>query len=105
MFDDLQHLRDDPSLFHLLNYYVQDGAADREAWQDRLMQLDEAPAGDLVQWHGELLAYGWIEQNTGTVSILRPGTVPQCYRPTTAGQRAIRRVRAHCDAEDDGGAA
>ena len=51
---------------------VVDAVPDREAWQDRLMQLGNAVPKDMVRWHGELLAYGWLEQNSGFVS---PGSV------------------------------
>jgi hypothetical protein len=43
----------------------------------------------LVRLHGELLAYGWLEQNTGAVSASR-GAPPACYRVTAAGLRALK---------------
>lgn len=93
MFDEIQALRTDPGLFRLLAHYAVAGAVDREAWQDRLMELDHRPAKDLVQLHGLLLAYGWIEQNTGVVR--------GCYRVTTAGQRAVKQVRAEHEGGDE----
>jgi hypothetical protein len=82
MFDELERLSESEPLFALLAYYARAGAADREAWQGRMMQLEGARAEDLVKLHGELIAYDWVEQNTGAV--------PQCYRVTAAGLRAFR---------------
>ncbi len=95
MFDELDRLGDDENLFALLAHYARLGAADREAWQDRLMQMDGARAEELVRLHGELIAYDWVEQNTGAVSAARAGAVPQCYRVTPAGLRAFRQGTAH----------
>src|SRR5947209_5971276 len=89
MFDQSQRLRDSQHLFLLLTHYARLAAADREAWQDRLMQLPGVQPKDLVRLHGELLAQHWIEQNTGITPLLRAGSVPCCYRVTPAGQRAL----------------
>ena len=43
----------------------------------------------LARLHGELLAYGWLEQNTGLTPVLRRGEAPACYRITAAGLRAL----------------
>ena len=43
--------------------------------------------------HGELIAFGWVEQNTGQV--------PSCYRITLAGLRAIRQAKAQENEDDD----
>ncbi len=93
MFDELDHLREDARLAGLLTHYAECGAADREAWQDRLMTLDGVPADTLVKLHGALIAFDWLEQNTGATPDARPGAVPQCYRITPAGQRALRKAR------------
>jgi hypothetical protein len=90
MFDELERLGEDPRLFVLLAHYARAGAADREAWQDRLMAMDGVRPEDLVKLHGELIAYDWVEQNTGAASAPRAGVVPQCYRVTPAGMRAFR---------------
>jgi hypothetical protein len=82
-----------PDLRRLLDHYVGACAADREAWQDRLMGLEGVDAGDLVRLHGLLIAFGWLEQNTGNVPIVRAGAVPGCYRVTAAGVRTARLVR------------
>ena len=88
--DEMQRLRDDPHLRELLARYVEAGAEDREAWQDRVMALEGAEARDVARLHGELIAYGWVEQNTGATDILRPGVAACCYRATAAGRRALR---------------
>ena len=97
MFDDLEQLQGDPGLFNLLAHYAA-AAVDREAWQDRVMQLDGVPADALVKLHGRLLACDWIEQNTGSTAVLRRGSVPACYRVTTAGLRAWKQARAGYEA-------
>jgi hypothetical protein len=104
MFDDeIQLLRDRPELFHLLAHYARLGAFDREAWQDRLMELDGTQPRDLTRLHGELIAYGWVVQNTGNTPVIKPGMVAACYRITPAGLRAWRQFqlqRAGLDIED-----
>ena len=100
MFDELDRLRESEALLRVLGHYARAGAADREAWQDRLMPGEDLPARELVKLHGELIAYGWIEQNTGSTPVLKPGQVACCYRITTAGQRAIRWARTE-DVVDD----
>jgi hypothetical protein len=87
MFDELERLRDVKELFDLLTHYQQLGAADREVWQTRRAEMDGVEPRQLVKLHGELLAYGWLEQNTGLTG--------GCYRITTAGIRALKQVRTH----------
>jgi hypothetical protein len=82
MFDEFERLGENEHLFGLLAYYARAGNDDREAWQRRLMQVEGVRAEDLVKLHGELIAYDWVEQNTGAV--------PACYRVTPAGLRAFR---------------
>ena len=48
---------------------------------------------ELVKWHGELIAYGWVEQNTGVVPGVKVGAVLGCYRITPAGVRALKQAR------------
>jgi hypothetical protein len=100
MFDELGHLREDTYLEALLAQYAERGAADREAWQDRVMELDGVTADGLVKLHGALLAYDWIEQNTGVTPILPSVAVPQCYRTTTVGRRALRLARLRREDEE-----
>jgi hypothetical protein len=97
MFDDLEQLQGDPGLFHLLARYAE-ATVDREAWQDRVMQLDGVAVEALVKLHGRLLACDWIEQNTGSTAVLRRGAVPACYRVTTAGLRAWKQARVGFEA-------
>ena len=85
MFDELERLRDVKELFVLLTHYQQAGQPDRLVWQDRLAVMDGVEPRKLVKLHGELLAYGWLEQNTGATAC--------CYRITTGGLRALKQVR------------
>jgi hypothetical protein len=94
MFDDLDRLRAHENLLELLKHYAALGEADREAWQDRVMVRESVDPEELVRLHGELLAFEWIEQNTGILIDPRDGVLPQCYRVTTAGLRALKRVRS-----------
>lgn len=93
MFNELERLRDEPGLYALLNHYAELGAADRQAWLDRRMTLEGADARHLSRLHGELMAHGWLEQNTGVVPAARPDEVPGCYRVTREGARALKKAR------------
>src|SRR4051812_38271234 len=92
MFDELERLRDGKELFALLSHYQQRGEADRQVWQDRLTEMEGVAPRELVKLHGELLAYGWLEQNTGLTPVLRPGAAASCYRITPAGIRALKQA-------------
>lgn len=94
MLDELDRLRESAALRQLLDHYTQRGAADDEAWQDRLMVLAGVKTAELVRLHGELIAWSWVEQNTGNVPVLQPAAVPSCYRATAAGRRALRWAQA-----------
>jgi hypothetical protein len=94
MFNELVRLRDTPSLFELLSLYAGLAAPDRQAWQDRRMQQDGCDGREMTRLHGELIAHGWVEQNTGLTPMLRKGEAPACYRVTTAGLRALKQVKA-----------
>jgi len=87
MDDDFDVLAAMPELSRLLQHYAPPAASDREAWQDRLMELDGVSAKDLTRLHGELIAQGWLEQNTGVTPFVRPGVVAGCYRLTSLGFR------------------
>lgn len=101
MFDELDRLRADENLLELLKHYAALGDPDREAWQDRAMECAGVDRAELVRLHGELLAFEWIQQNTGTVVNMRDGQVPGCYRITTAGLRALKRARSREDDDEE----
>ncbi len=94
MFDEMDRLRDQKELTGLLTHYANLGAADRQVWQDRLLGVEGVEARQLVRLYGELLAYGWLDQNTGLTPVLRRGEAPASYRITTAGLRALKQLRA-----------
>jgi hypothetical protein len=100
--DGWPRLREGEALARLLTHYADLGTADREAWQDRQMGLEGAEPRELVRLHGQLLARGWLEQNTGATSVPRPGVVAACYRVTVAGLRALRQARDGDPGENDG---
>jgi hypothetical protein len=90
MLDNQERLRNDPQLMQLFSHYAKLGETNPEAWHTRLTQLDcELDCDelvDLVKLHGdgELIAFNWIEPNTGET--------PCNYRLTRAGQKAIREI-------------
>jgi hypothetical protein len=104
MWDEFQRLRENDQLAVLLEHYVRLTTEDREAWLDRCMQLDGVEAKGLAELHGLLIAFGWIEQNTGQMPVLQAAGCPGCYRTTAAGRRALQRHRA-ADDEDERAAA
>jgi hypothetical protein len=91
MFDDLDRLRGNARLLRLLDHYAQPALLNPEAWQDRLMSLDGAEPGPMVKLHGDLLAFGWLDQNSG-FTLNQPDGVAACYRITTAGQKALKKL-------------
>ncbi len=93
MFDEFERLCQGPSLFRLLGHYAEPGAKDRESWQDRLMNLEGVSPKELSRLHGELIAYGWVEQNTGTTPVLKPGVAACCYRVTSSGLKTFKLAR------------
>ena len=99
--DGWPRLREGEALARLLTHYADLGTADREAWQDRRMDLEGVEPRELVRLHGQLLARGWLEQNTGATPVLKPGAVAACYRVTAAGLRALRQARNDDLQEDD----
>lgn len=99
MFDDVRRFQKNQHLLQLLDHYAQAGAADRDAWLDRRMQLADVDPHDLSRLHGQLIAFGWIEQNTGVITVLLPGTCAQSYRTTAAGRRALQQARADREAD------
>ena len=93
MFDALERLCGSEGLRALLAHYADRGRADRQAWQDRVLQADGLAPRELTKLHGELLAFGWVEQNTGSTPAPRRCEAPACYRVTPAGLRALRQAR------------
>jgi hypothetical protein len=100
MFDEFQRLRQTQPLLRLLSHYAELGTKDRETWQDRLMELAGTAARELSRLHGELIAYGWVEQNTGTTPVLKPGVAACCYRITSAGLKTFKLAKKQADAEE-----
>jgi hypothetical protein len=94
MFNELERLRDSGELFSLLSHYAELAVPDRQVWQDRRMQQEECAVREMMRLHGELIAYGWVEQNTGVATTLRAGEAPGSYRITPAGLRALKQVKA-----------
>lgn len=82
--DELDRLRSNADLFGLLCHYARLAEAHLEAWHDRLMHLEGVEPPQMARLHGELIAFAWVEQNTGQM--------PACYRITLAGWRAIKQV-------------
>jgi hypothetical protein len=91
MFDESQRLRENPHLLFLLSNYAQHGAEDWTTWRDRLMQIEGVDAKQLSALHGELIAFDWIEQNTGQASAMKDGVIANCYRITLNGLREYGR--------------
>jgi hypothetical protein len=94
MVDEMERLRNSEGLCELLRHYATLAKADRNAWQDRLAELPGTSPRAMILHHGELLAYGWLEQNTGLTPVLRAGCAPDCYRVTAAGLRALKNLHA-----------
>jgi hypothetical protein len=94
MLDELDRLRTKPNLLLLLKHYADLVGPSRETWQDHLMTMEGMEPQELSKLHGELIAFSWIEQNTGNFSVLRAGALPACYRVTLAGLRALQQIQA-----------
>src|SRR5215471_2971002 len=94
MTDELQLLLDSQPLQALLQHYASASDQDREAWFDRVMEWQGVKGEGLVRLHGLLIAFGWIEQNTGNTPVLQNGAAPRCYRASPTGRRALKQVEA-----------
>ena len=55
------------------------------------MQMEGVEAKELSALHGSLMAFDWIEQNTGQALMLANGTLSACYRITLNGLREYGR--------------
>lgn len=86
MLDDSLRLQENPHLMSLLSHYAQQGAEDRATWRSRLMEMEGVEPKQLSILHGELIAFDWIEQNTGQ-------TLSACYRITLHGLREYGRLQ------------
>jgi hypothetical protein len=89
MLDNLERLRNSPQLLQLFSHYATLGEANPEAWRPRLMQMESDGKVDLVKLHGELIAFDFVEQNTGQM--------PCSYRLTRAGLKAVREIQVTAD--------
>jgi hypothetical protein len=88
MLDEIAHLRTSPLLLQLLTHYVNLAEPNRDAWQNRLMAMDGVEPSGITQFHGELLAFDWIELNGGQSDHLSPHALQTLYRVTAEGLRA-----------------
>jgi hypothetical protein len=84
MLDNLDRLRNSPQLLQLFTHYAELGEVNPEALHPRLTQLNCDGRVDLVKLHGELIAFNWIEPNTGQT--------PCNYRLTRAGRNAMQEI-------------
>jgi hypothetical protein len=55
------------------------------------MQMEGVEPKQLSILHGELIAFDWIEENTGQALMLTDGILSACYRITLNGLREYRR--------------
>ncbi len=92
MLDFSVQLKENTHLLALLSHYAQKGSEDRTVWQDRLMKMEGIDSQQLTTLHGELIAFDWIEQNTGQAKMSQDGTLTACYRITLEGLREFRRI-------------
>jgi hypothetical protein len=93
MLDEMERLKNSTRLFELLGYYAELGKEDRESWHDRLITFEGTAGRDLSRLYGDLIAHGWIEQNTGVTPVLEAGRFGGCYRVTSAGLKAYRQAK------------
>jgi hypothetical protein len=92
MLDFSVRLQENNHLLALLAHYARQGSEDRSVWQDRLMKVEGIDSQQLTTLHGELIAFDWIEQNTGEAKMSPDGTIANCYRITQEGLREFRRI-------------
>jgi hypothetical protein len=92
MFDEFERLRGDGALQRILAHYAEAWSVQPEAWQDRVMRMEGVEPKELTMLHGEIIAFGWVDQNTGQTCPARPGLTAACYRATRDGLRALKQV-------------
>ena len=92
MYNELERLRDNAPLQLLLGHYAEPGVAAPGEWQDRAIELPGVESRLLSRLHGQLLAHGWVEQDTYHPSS--PGAQPYRtrYRITEPGLQASKQV-------------
>lgn len=100
MTDGLQQLLRDGQLYQLLSHYHAAAGDDRERWMDRVAEWEDGRPEELTRWHGRLLAFAWLEQNTGHTPPPTNGRIGQCYRVTAAGRKALKHVLEHLADEE-----
>jgi hypothetical protein len=93
MFDEMERLKNLDELLELLEHYAALGKEDRQIWHDRLTEFAGRQDRELARLYGELIAHGWLEQNTGLTPVLEQNRFAACYRITSAGQRACKQVK------------
>lgn len=91
MLDNLERLRNNPQLLQLFSHYARLGEANPEAWHARLAQMEYDGKVDLVKLHGELIAFDFIEQNTGQL--------PCRYRLTRGGLKVFQEIENLTESE------
>ena len=57
------------------------------------MHMEGVEPKQLSALHGELIAFDWIEQNTGQAFSRQDGTLSACYRITLHGLRELCRLQ------------
>jgi len=92
MYNELERLRDNPPLQLLLGNYAEPGVAAPGEWQDRAAQLPGIESRLLSRLHGELIAHGWVEQDTYHPSSPPAQPFRTRYRITEAGLQASKQV-------------
>lgn len=83
--DDLKRLRSNQHLLNLLSHYANLGRENRLIWQPRLNEMAGTDPSQMSKFHGELLAFEWVELNACQV--------PTSYRITPSGVRAVSQVQ------------
>ena len=85
MLDGPERLRSSPQLLQLFTHYARLCEENPEAWQVRLTQMEGDGRVDLVKLHGELIAFDFVE--------LDSGQMPCRYRLTRAGLKLFQQIK------------
>jgi hypothetical protein len=81
---------------------IKSGSEDRATWRDHLMQMEGVEPKQQSALHGELIAFDWIEQNTGANDRPSGWNASACYRAewsagvSTCFAEAVAGVRRAC---------